>query len=975
MRYCILAILFLIPCISYSQVKDSTKVGTVAGIIKDSVNGFPLQSVTITVYKKADSALLDFQLSNNAGEFSFPSLPLATPLIFSFSYVGFKSNSALVNIDTISRKYDLKNILLSRGHEMLEGVVVEAVVPIRMNGDTLEINPAAFKLDENAVVEDMLRRVPGVTMWGDGTITVNGKKVNNVYVDGKKFFSGDPAIATQNLPKNAIEKVQVYQEIDYSKDKIDELPTDSLLTMNIKLKADKRKGFFGKVGAGIGTDNRYEADASIQAFNKKDRIGIAGALNNINKNADQESIFSQGTFRNFNPSNRYVANFGGSGVNKIRYFGANYQHDFSEMNNSRFNNQFTAKYDLKQTINDVITNTNSQNSASGTVFLNESNRESHSNTTSNTLNAGYEKRDRIRNFSINANYTNTLSESDSKNTTSSEKEGIGLVSKSNDISNSESRGNSWKLNTRFGNRDDDERNLKSYNLNYSFSYNDNESTRNTVSDFNSVLDPSKSKSYDRLYNTNSNGLSNSLNFSYNSLKRLLFGGYNLWDINIGFINNLSISNSKRTSLVSDVDTITGKYIENTYLTNNNDVNRVDERPSLRFTKNFRRNLSNRFSRFFNITANLQAQFLNEKNSSNIANRNLNRSFQFLIPDLNFNYSYKKFNKYNLEIKLGQNSSVSIPTVDQLYPIIDSTSLYSFNYGNANLKPSHTNTLNFNLDYNTENRQRKSDINFGFNTSVGQINDAIVDSSNYDNLGRRNIYLININGQKFINSGFNINTSIKLKKDLLQFGYNTNYSTNVSPNYIDGIYSRSNSQSFNNSLRLFYSVGEIATFQVSQSLNISASKQTGKNLTSFNNRTHITQASINLKYPKDFTFSNTFNYVNNKSANQSAALWNAFLTFRFLKSKQAEIKLSAMDILRQNKNISVSAGPNSMTTTVTNGLQQFYMITLSYFPRQFGGRGGRGGMQMGPPNRGGENRNFREGRNWDGGGGGRMNRRG
>ncbi|HRN49521.1 MAG TPA: carboxypeptidase-like regulatory domain-containing protein, partial [Niabella sp.] len=158
MRYFILAILFLIPCISYSQVKDSTKVGTVAGIIKDSVNGFPLQSVTITVYKKADSALLDFQLSNNAGEFSFPSLPLATPLIFSFSYVGFKSNSALVNIDTISRKYDLKNILLSRGHEMLEGVVVEAVVPIRMNGETLEINPAAFKVDENAVVEDMLRR-------------------------------------------------------------------------------------------------------------------------------------------------------------------------------------------------------------------------------------------------------------------------------------------------------------------------------------------------------------------------------------------------------------------------------------------------------------------------------------------------------------------------------------------------------------------------------------------------------------------------------------------------------------------------------------------------------------------------------------------------------------------------------------------------------------------------------------------------
>ena len=102
-----------------------------------------------------------------------------------------------------------------------------------------------------------------------------------------------------------------------------------------------------KVGAGIGTDNRYETDASIQAFNKKDRIGIAGALNNINKTLDQESIFSQGTSETLTLPTDIFANFRGSGVNKIKYFGANYQHDFSEMNNSRFNNQFTAKVWLK----------------------------------------------------------------------------------------------------------------------------------------------------------------------------------------------------------------------------------------------------------------------------------------------------------------------------------------------------------------------------------------------------------------------------------------------------------------------------------------------------------------------------------------------------------------------------------------------------------------------------------------------------
>src|SRR5690606_38744277 len=110
-------------------------------------------------------------------------------------------------LDSLNRNFDFKNIFLAKSQGIMDEVVVKAVMPITMNGDTLEINPAAFKLDSNAVVEDMLRRVPGVTMWGDGTITVNGQKVNNVYVDGKPFFGSDPAVATQNLPKNAIEKI------------------------------------------------------------------------------------------------------------------------------------------------------------------------------------------------------------------------------------------------------------------------------------------------------------------------------------------------------------------------------------------------------------------------------------------------------------------------------------------------------------------------------------------------------------------------------------------------------------------------------------------------------------------------------------------------------------------------------------------------------------------------------------------------
>lgn len=976
MRSFIIVFILLAPLFSFAQVKDSTKIGLLTGAVKDSSNQFPLQSVTITIYKKADSSIVDYQLSSPEGTFSFSTIPVVTPILVNFSFMGFRSVSKLVTIDSVSRKYDLKDVFLSRGYGSLEEVVVQAVVPIRMNGDTLEINPAAFKLDSNAVVEDMLRRVPGVTMWGDGTITVNGKKVNNVFVDGKPFFGGDPAIATQNLPKNAIEKIQVYQEKDYTKDEIDEKPTDSLLTMNIKLKEDKKKGFFGKVSAGIGTDHRYEADLSMQAYNKKNRFGLAAASNNINKSADQESIFQQSTYRNFNPSNRYVANFGGSGVTRIGYIGANYQHNFAEAENSRFNNQLTARYDLRQNINDVSSETNSRSTTDNGVLVSNSNRESHSSSFTNSFNTGYNKRDRIRDFSINGNFNTSTGDSWSKGTSVTDREGVGRESEGNNQSNSKNNSQNVSLNTRFSNRDDDERNLKSYSLNYNLNYGKGENENKSIDVFNSFTDPTRNRTRDRINNSNNDSFSNNLNFNYNSLKRLLFGNRNLWNINIGFVNDLNYSNSGYESNVKDYDTLTGTYRENKAITNDNRSKRLEEKPSLRFTKNFSKNLSDRFFRYIYLTANIQGQFINEKNISNFEYRNINRSFGFVLPSFNAGYNYRRFNKYNFNVNLSQSTYASTPTIDQLYPIIDTTNRTYFNYGNPFLDPSYTNNLNFNLNYNTENRQRKADWNFGLNASIGRTNNGIVDSTVYKGV-ERHVYLLNMDGRKFINAGLNVNTSIKLKKDMLQFGYNSNFSNNVSPNYIDTTFSTSRSQNINNSLRVFYSVGDIATFQISQGLNLNASKSTGGRLTSFFNRTYNTQASINLKYPKDFTLSNTITYVNNKSANKSAALWNAFLTYRFLKSKQAEVKFSAMDILKQNQNINVYSGLGSLTTTVTNGLQQFYMVTFSYYPRQFGG-GKRRGAGNSTREYDGGNREYRQ-RNFDsrgssGSGGGSGRRR-
>lgn len=959
------------PIIIWSQSKDSLRAGTILGVVKDSANNYGLQSVTITVYQKKDSTLLDYQLSNPLGEFNFTTIPFYTPVIVNFSFTGYSPFSKTIQLDSAARKYDFKTILLSRSSGMMDEVVVQAVLPIRMNGDTLEINPAAFKLDSNAVVEDMLRRVPGVTLWGDGTITVNGKTVNKVFVDGKPFFGGDPAIATQNLPKNAIEKIQVYQEQDYSKDNIDENPTDSLLTMNIKLREDKKFGFFGKAGAGIGTDDRYEADLSLQAFNKKNRFGIAGALNNINKSGDINSIFKQSTYRNFRPSNRYVADFGGSGINKIGYLGATYQYDFLETRRGRLNNQLNANYDLRQNINDVSSQTSSQSSIDGAVLLGESQRESHSESQTHTIGTSYNKRDRSKDFSINANFNSSNNSSLSNTFANTEKLDVGLISTNNQQSVSEGATNNFSFGTSFRNNDDDERNLKSFNISYNANYNDNDNERHTLTDFNSFTDPTDSRYFNRRYNNHSSGFSNNLSVGYNALKRLLFGGHNLWDINISVSNNLSVSRSKSSTLTSDYDTLTSIYHTNESLTYYNNLTRIEDRPTLRFSKNFRKNLSDRYARYINLSATLQGQFLTEKNESDINRRNNDRSFSFFLPGLSASYNYEKYNKYRITMDLSQNNSAGIPSIEQLFPIIDS-SQSSFNNGNADLKPYYTNSLNYSINYQSRGNGDKGDFNFSLNIRAGQTKNGITDSTNYDESFRRVVYLINIkNGRKYYNAELGINKSFKLKKDILQFGYTGSFNNNYTPNYVRDIFSTSENHNVTNNLKVFYSIGELATLEFTQGININNSINPTNKIPSLTNTTYLTNASINLKFPKDVTWGTTMDYVNNKTASQTAALWNAFLTYRFLKNKAAEVKLSAMDLLRQNKNITVNTGLNSLNTTVTNGLQQFYMITFSYYPRRFGKASGRGregfsgervrasgGMRPAGGNRGGGGRSGR-----------------
>jgi len=188
---------------AFAQKVDPTRIGTVKGIARDTAQKYVLKSATVSIYKAIDSSIVSYQVTNNYGEFNFKNLPVNLLLRLEISNVGYAPTSKNFTILGDKNAVDLGTLIVNRRDIMLDDVVI-SVPPMSMNGDTLEFNAAAFKVDTNATVEDMLKMIPNITLWGDGQITVNGAEVKSLKVNGKSFFGDNVKVAIQNIAANAL---------------------------------------------------------------------------------------------------------------------------------------------------------------------------------------------------------------------------------------------------------------------------------------------------------------------------------------------------------------------------------------------------------------------------------------------------------------------------------------------------------------------------------------------------------------------------------------------------------------------------------------------------------------------------------------------------------------------------------------------------------------------------------------------------
>ncbi len=910
----------------------ATHIGTATGKVRDTAQNYILKSATVSIYKAADSSLLSYQITNNYGEFKFKNLPVNLALRLQISNIGYGTARKDFKIPEGKNTIDLQTVVMTRQEILLEDVVI-SVPPITMNGDTLEFNASAFKLDSNATVEDMLKSIENVTLWGDGKITVNGAEVKSLKVNGKSFFGGDAKLALQNISKDALQKVQVYNTAkDISK------PLDSTLEMNLKLKKGKDIGYFGKIGAGYGTRKRFETDASFNMFTPKMQLALVGAINNINKiPGSVGNMMVNSTYKGVGTNIGYQPDFRMSGINRTSAAGASFTYNFIENPEYERKSTLRGNYFLQGMDSDELSDVLSTTIVNANEKIFENNRSTtSSNTTTHRFDSQYEYAQPGKSLNISQALNVNQGESMNQTLRSAGNLSNPLTSTNNSVNTNTHTNKSFNLNGSYRYYPYiSMKRFRGFNLDYQLSANQGDSKQSNQTSFKSFINPAENRDFDRRYNTRTEGLQQSFGLTVQDIKSLIFGDMKLAGINIDLTNNLSLRSNKNDNEVEDLDTLTKNYRPNVYLNNSVQTTVIEETPGLSISKGFYKNLSNRFNKGIRLSFQPKVLFIAQENKSDRSFQNINRRYNRIAPDASINMNDSQDSEYYRSLNINYNTTLQTPDIQQLAPLTDSTNLYFLQRGNVNLKAAVQQQVI--LNFNHYDQRNKNTFNYDFLFSFGFVKRTITDSSLLDDQNRRTVYLVNAEGKRFMNLRIGFNKALKFKSSELQFNAGGGLNADRNPSYMNNVFTYSSNLNTNMNAGINYTLKSILAVALTQNFDTYNSKQEAFD-TKYSGKNISTTLSSNYNLTKRLTLNSNISFNQSSSSNAeniNFTIWNANATYRFLKGNNLELKLSALDLLRQNNNVINYGGYNMYTVGTRNVLQQYFMTTVSYYPRQFG----------------------------------------
>ena len=890
--------------------------GSISGTLIDNGTKEPIPLANIRILKP-DSTFVTGKASDNNGRFSIP--VSNGSYIVHVSYIGYNDVYQNAQVTSSNANVRLGNIELSDDNILLSETVVTAKAPeIVVRGDTVEYNADSYKVTESAVLEDLLKKMPGVEVDSEGRITVNGRQIQKIMVDGEEFFSSDPKVASKNLPARMIDRLQVLERrTDISQmTGFDDGEEEAVI--NLTVRPGMKEGLFGNAFAGYGSKDRYEANAMVNYMKDKDQYTVLGGINNTN-NAGFSDIASS-TFGGFGGRGRRGGG-GGNGISTSANAGVNFSKQFSPTFKWGGNLRFGSTDNL--TLSDVYTQ---HLLSSGNTFENESNRR---NNISRNFNVDFRMEwepDTLTRFIFSPNAS---VQHNRRNETG---EYITRNMENDTINHGDSRYYSEGNGRNFGGRLDVSRKLGSTGrvISAQLSGHMNNSENNGTNASNTFYSgPRPDDLLDQRFSNLNSGRNWRAYLSYVEP----VGNNNFLQVAYNFRQNISESDrdTRSKDLAGDytvLDSLYSKRTENNFVNQEIEVNFRSMREKYDYTIGFSAQPSRSTSKW-----SIGDQVIDDHT----------RSVWNYAPMAQFNYRWSR--QHNLRIRYS--GITDQPSLSQLSPVVDVSDPLNITYGNPDLDPSIRHNLN--IRYRNSNPEKSSFYGF-FGNATYNTNDVVVSTMTDPATGRRETTYENVKGNWNTNGRFVANVPLRnIKFSVSSMSFASYTHSNGFSNRENNLNRRTN---LSQVLGLNYR-SDIIDFGVRGNFsynNVKNSLPRQQDQEFFN---YGGSANTVIYLPYDFNIESDVTYATNSGYadgfQQNEWLWNASIQKQLFKQKNGTIRFKIYDILQQRSNINRTVTSNFIRDTETNTLTSYFMVHFIYRFNIFKGgataedmqRGGRG----------------------------------
>ena len=929
-------ILTLLTIFVFCTLVVSAQKASIKGTVTDTLNKQNLSNAVVSLLKAKDSVLIKFVRSDKNGHFELKNLPEGKfVLMVTFpSYADYMYQLSLTDT-TIENAGVVKMTLKSK---LLEEVLVrQKIAAVRLKGDTIEYRADSFKVRDGASVEEMLRKMPGLQVDKDGNVTAQGEKIEKVLVDGEEFFGDDPTMATKNIQADAVDKVQFFDK------KSDQAVFSGIddgtksKTLNLTLKEDKKKGYFGKVELGTDFNNRWNNNVMANSFKAKRKLSVYGIMsstgktglnwqesskygenNNIEYNEDGGFYFSGGGGDEFDS----YGSFGGQGLPTSWSAGAQYSRKF-DGDKQNFNGSY--RYNKLNTIGGG--STISQSILPGNVFFNRETRNAESTKQRNAFNGTYDWQiDSFTSVKIKAS-----------GYIGNQRSVTGYVSESTDnfgnnvksLRTTTAEGDNSSLNSNFLLR----HRFKKAGRTISLAFDEQSKSTSTIGFLNSVnqfYDKTLLRNVDTVDQKKVNEVINSGYYT-----RLAYTEPIVKNVFLELSYGIRISNSESKKLSYDRN-IANKYENlNDSFSNNYKYYVLTNSGGMVWRYNGKK-----------VTTSIggdiaQADF---KQTDVLHQTDVKYNYTNLFPKANFIYKFNANSRFNLNY----NGNTRQPTIEQVQPVRDNTNTLNIAIGNPNLKQEFRHQFNLNFNSYKVLKQRGFYTYASFSTTSNSISTNETTVIGGSSVGTRTYQYVNLNGNYNGNTGGGYNFKVK-KIDLsFNMGFNAsvfrnnNIVSTLNNNVLSSLKNRTDNSSFGFNFGTYKYKEKKYDINYYSQISYNKSSSTINQSVKTNYITHSHNIYLNVTLPKRFEVNsnveaNFRQKTNLFTGNNNVIIWNAYIGRKIFKNDKGLISIRANDILDKNIGYSRYINSNILREETYQTLRRYFQLSFTWnFSKNPGG---------------------------------------